>query len=364
MTENTTTPKTYEPKMPTSKIWLPNTLILLVILGGGIYGFLSLGIILVPFFAGFIGAYLLNPLVGRAQHYRINRAFASFLLISGLLIGLVSLLLIALPFIQQELIFIAKAAPALMEKFNHWLDINIIQRFDIKLPSTDMASLHQHLGSQFSNIFTWFLKLFINLLDTGMVLANALAIIILTPIVAFYILKDWPKMSQTLDDLWPSRYAPLIRQELRKIDQTLQGYATGQLQVCMIDGLLYGLSLWLVIGLPHAWTVGILTGILCVIPYVGMLTGLLISISLALHADIAILPIFAVFAAIQTIDANMITPRLIGNQIGLHPVWIIFSLLAGATWFGFFGLLLALPTAAVLRIILRLFMVWYREKFR
>jgi predicted PurR-regulated permease PerM len=342
------------------QIPIPNILVLSLFFLGLTYCFWSLGVILVPFLIGVIGSYLLNPVVERARKIGIGRGLSSFLIVTTLLVGFIAIILIALPFIQKELIFIAKVIPSLIDKAGKWIQNKAFIIFGKSLRIEDFTNISKQLSNQFSSLLNWFVKIFLNVIDTGVILANVVLVVVLTPILTFYILNDWDKICKTVLNYLPIRYRSVILNELSSIDCSLKIYVKGLVKVCLIISVLYALSLW-AIGLNGGWLIGILTGMLYIIPYIGMMIGFFISLAVALHQGVNLLSVLCVFIIIPMIDVNFITPKLIGNKIGIHSVWIIFSLLAGGAWFGFWGVLLALPGAIILRVFLRFFMVWYKK---
>jgi predicted PurR-regulated permease PerM len=181
-------------------------------------------------------------------------------------------------------------------------------------------------------------------------LINLVSLLVITPVVAFYLLRDWDRIVIQIDSWLPRRYAETIREQVRAVDATLAGFLRGQGTVCLILAIYYGLGLSLA-GLDFGLVIGLVAGLLSFVPYVGAIVGLLLSVGLALVQFDAWLPIAivaAVFILGQVVEGNFLTPKLVGESVGLHPVWIIFALLAGGTLFGFVGLLLAIPAAAVI----------------
>ncbi len=312
--------------------------------------------ILTPFIGGFIGAYILDRPVRCLERYKIGRGFASALIILALLIIIALVVVIALPYLQKELLTLAQNLPALAQRL---LDsfTPFIEKASSKLGvGFEISSLKDQFARYMGDILQWIIQFFVGLLSNGMVLANLLSLVILTPIITFYLLKDWPRLIHRVDTLLPLRQAPMVRQIAKKIDHTLSDYARGQAVVCLILMVLYALALSLT-GLDQAIFIGLLTGFFSFIPFIGMLGGGLISLSLAFNqfdSWSSILSVMTVYAVIPLIEANFLTPRFVGEKIGLHPVWILFAILAGGNWFGFVGILFALPVAAIIGLIARL----------
>jgi predicted PurR-regulated permease PerM len=344
-----------EQQGPTHRFWF--TLLGLTVLMGTLY---SLGSMLMPFLAGLIGAYILNSPATWLSHRHLSRGIASGFLVLSLIILLVTLLLIALPYLQQQLFLLASSIPPLIE--------HLFQRIaptlegvsqDYGTPSA--AELKTQVIGHLGDVLTWSIRVLSNLLSNGMALANLLSMVILTPVITFYLLKDWPRMIAKIDSLLPPKWAPQIRKHVVTVDDTLSSYAKGQAIICLILMFLYATSLWAV-GLKQGVIVGILTGFMSFIPYIGMLIGYLTSlgISFASFTDWSSIGfVTLVFMSISLIEGNVLIPRFIGQKVGLHPVWIIFALLAAGTWFGFIGILLALPITAALGVIARILIDWY-----
>ena len=200
-------------------------------------------------------------------------------------------------------------------------------------------------------------------LGSGLALVNLLGLAIVTPVVAVYLLRDWDRIVAVMDGLLPRRSAPVIREQAARIDATLAGFVRGQATVCMVLGLGYGCLLMLA-GLDFGFIVGIISGLVSFIPYVGSVLGGLMSIGLALDQfdslwRVALIAL--IFVAGQAIEGNYLTPKLVGDRVGLHPVWVIFALFAGGSLLGFVGMLIALPVAASIGVLARFAIEQYRE---
>jgi predicted PurR-regulated permease PerM len=311
----------------------------------------SLSGILAPFIAGFVGAYLFNKLACRLEHY-IPRAVAAGLLILTFVVLITLISSVVLPYLQSELVLLAKGFPHFAE-----LVVNQIQPFLSSVGETPLtfSSIKGQVSAYLGDIVKWSVQVVINLLTNGILLANLLSLIILTPIIMFYLLRDWPKILQQIDQNLSEKAAPTVRRMITAIDNTLTAYLIGQSTVCLSVAVLYVVGLYFV-GIEKFLLLGIMTGILTFIPYLGMAIGLFASLSVAFTAFVGwgqILGVLIVFFIVSMIEGNILTPRFVGGRIGLHPVWILFALLAGGTWLGFVGILMAIPTAAIIGVIVR-----------
>jgi predicted PurR-regulated permease PerM len=285
---------------------------------------------------------------------KVPRGVGALLMILGVLLLLGTLMMVAVPFLQKEFILLSKNMPALVQHF--YSLINPVLDFATeRLPPEDIAKIKIQISGQFGSIMTWMIQFIINVLSNGLALANVVSLVVLTPVVMFYILKDWPRFVEVSESLLPKKNATKIIHYTQVIDKNLSSYARGQLLVCCILAILYSVGLTAV-GLKNAIFVGIFTGCISFIPYAGALIGFLLSTLIHLSDSGTwnpLLSIGLVFLIVQAIEGNFLTPRFVGNRIGVHPVWILFSLLAGATWFGFFGIVLALPAAAIISTVVR-----------
>lgn len=317
----------------------------------------SLGSILLPFLLGGIGAYAFNKTVVFLEKYRVPRAVSSAFVVLGLILLITLFLIVAVPYLQQQLFYFAVAMPATMDRFfleiKPFLDTLSEQ---IGTPIDAKKQLMGHVGGALS----WGAQLISNIISSSMALATIVSLVFLTPVILFYLLKDWERLVGAVDRHLPKSFQPVVRSSARRVDETLSAYARGQALVCLVLMLLYGTALW-AIGLPQGFFVGILTGFLAFIPYVGMLIGMLTSLALCLtqFSTTLLWSVFIIFFVVNLIESNFISPRLIGERIGLHPVWIIFALLAGGTWLGFLGVLIALPAAAVISVVVRMLLEMY-----
>jgi predicted PurR-regulated permease PerM len=316
----------------------------------------SISGILLPFIAGLLVSYLLNPAVQTLEKLKIPRTLSTLLLILLFFVGIGTLLFFAIPFLKKELLLLASRLPSYGQRIYSTL-LPTIEHFSDSFDITvkDFSKLKETASQYFGDMLAWGLKLIAGLLTNSLALANLLSLVILTPVVAFYLLRDWPFFIQNLEQLLPREHSKTIKEQLLIINRTLAGYIRGQTFVCLVLSLFYCIG-FIIVGLDFAFTVGLITGCLAFIPYFGFLIGAIaaISIAFAQFSDWqSIGGVTLVLLIGQTLEANVLTPKLIGERIGLHPVWIIFSLLSGGILFGFLGILLAMPVAAVVGVLVR-----------
>lgn len=326
----------------------------LFILGisGGLYLVQSLSSILEPFIAGLIFAYLLNKVVVRFEALMPRGLIAGLLIVCAITVILL-LSATIIPYIKAECMDLFSELPMLVDRFLK--RTQDIFSHNLSSPQAIQHSMHTQIAQHYGDIVEWFFKASGNLINNGLMIANLVTVVILTPIITFYLLRDWPRLLHHVNHLIQGDFAPRIRDIAHKIDRTLSSYLLGQTIVCLILTCLYTIGL-LLIGLDKAWLIGVLSGVLSFIPYLGLITGLVASLSIAFAHFTSwgqIAGVIAVYSIITLLEGNVITPRLVGHRLGLHPVWIIFSILAGGTWFGFAGILLAIPTAAICVVLIR-----------
>lgn len=332
------------------QFWLWGSLITLV--GLSLY---FLQGILMPFFTGFLVAYAMNPAVKRLQSWGIPREIGTLFMIISFLLSLALLFFIAVPFIQAELISLAYHIPQYGKHLITTLQpifeklLMFLQPEATAHPLRDLASTHV------GDVILWGIRLIEGILTNGVALANLFSLIIVTPLVAFYCLRDWEKIMLTVEKWFPRPYASTLKKLFSEINSTIGGFVRGQILVCLVIGLYYCIALtWA--DLDFSLIVGLVIGILAFVPYLGAFLGFTLSIGIALSqfSDwFSIGTIGLIFLIGQTFEAYILVPYLIGDRIGLHPVWIIFALLAGGVLYGFVGLLIALPVAATMGVLLR-----------
>jgi predicted PurR-regulated permease PerM len=332
---------------------------LLVLFGAFIYVFSG---IFLPFILGSAVAYFLNPAVCRMESWGLGRITSSTLGIF-LFLGIFSLsLLVLIPFLKDQLLSLGTNFPFYMKKILTHIHHVIGDRF-VPLGIDPQKTLKTIASNQISHVFSWGARTFAGLFSNTLALANILSLLFLTPVIAFYMLRDWSKMGHFLTNLIPIRFQKLVKEQVSLVNKNLSAYLQGQSLVCIFLVIYYVVFLTL-IGLNYSFTLGLMSGLFAFIPYLGFMMGLFASLAVALgqsvHYDLLWF-VFSIYMSGQIIESYFLTPRLIGDRVGLHPVWIIFGLLGGGIIGGFLGILMALPSMAILTVIIRFLIKMYRK---
>ena len=345
------------PEMPLSRFaalqWLTFTLVAVVLM-------YLLSPILTPFVAAGILAYICNPLVQRLCIWKIPRTLAVVMVMLGLLLSLAVLLLIMLPLLEKEIGRLVTRLPDWIETARMHL-LPLLQQWGDPEMKWDSQAMKDLLISHWKSAGGAAAKLLPWLGSSGGTLIAALIKILLIPVAMFYLLRDWNQLVQHVDDLLPRHLYAKINEILLEVDRVLAEFMRGQISVMLLMSSYYSIVLWLV-GLEFALPIGIVAGMLVFVPYLGMIVGLTLA-TLAAAMQFSsfsdVLWVWGVFGAGQLIEGMAVTPWLVGERVGLHPLAVIFALLAFGTLFGFFGVLLALPLSSILLVALRHGRVWY-----
>ena len=309
-----------------------------------------LGDVILPFVLGGAIAYFLDPLADRLERLGASRAVATTVITLSAVLVFVLMALLVVPLLVQQAVSLFETAPRLFQDLQAFLTE--------KFPSiVDQESvLRQSLISIGETIRERGGELLNTVLTSVNSLVGIVLLFVIVPVVAFYLLYDWDNMVAKVDDLLPRDHAPTIRQLAAEIDRTLASFIRGMGTVSLILGTYYAVALMLV-GLQFGLIVGALAGLVTFIPYVGALVGGALAIGLALFQFwgdwVSIGLVAGIFVLGQVIEGNVLTPRLVGSSVGLHPVWLIFALSVFGSIFGFVGMLVAVPVAAVIGVLAR-----------
>jgi predicted PurR-regulated permease PerM len=311
--------------------------------------------ILLPFIAGLVLAYFLDPVADALERLRLPRVIATLLILGLSLFLLVLAIFLLVPVLVDQVGKFAANLPGiittLVNRFNEaapdWAK-ELLQQSGNTLPGSTSEIAGRAAG--------WIATLLSSILSGGLALVNLLSLLVVTPIVAFYLLTDWDRMVARVDSWLPRQHVETLRALAREMNDAMAGFIRGQAVVCLLLGLFYAVGLSLA-GLNFGLLIGLAAGILSFIPYVGSFVGFVLSIGIAIVQFwpnwIHIAVVVAIFAAGQFMEGNFLSPKLVGNRVGLHPVWLMFALFAFGYLFGFAGLLMAVPLAAATGVLTR-----------
>lgn len=322
----------------------------------------ALADIMLPFVAGMAVAYFLDPVVDRVERRGASRILATSLVTATFFVVVVVLLILLLPLLQDQVVRFADKLPSYVGALADRIEpmraalAPLIERVQSHLPPEEVARLRGVAGDYVAQGVQWLVAFARQLLSRGVAILNLISLVVITPVVAFYLLRDWDRIVAGIDGWLPRDHAETVREQFRRIDRTLSGFVRGQATVCLLLGAFYGAGLTLV-GLDFGLILGLATGIVSFVPFFGMLLGVAAGLAMALvqfaFDPVRVGLVLLVFVVGQVIEGNFLTPRIVGRRIGLHPVWVIFALLAGGALYGFVGLLLAVPAAAVIGVLVR-----------
>ncbi len=331
-----------------------------------------LGDVILPFVIGATIAYFLDPVADRLEKMGLSRALATTIITLSALLTLVVVGLAIVPTLIEQAAALINVAPTLFGDLQAFLT----ERFPSLLD--EESAIYQSLAGLGSQIQERGGALIGTVLSSAMSFVNILILLIIAPVVAFYMLLDWDKMVARIDEMLPLDHAPAIRRLAGEINATLASFIRGMGTVCLSLGVYYAIALMLV-GLNFGLVVGAIAGLLTFIPYVGALIGGGLAIGLALFQFwgsvevvdgdtvtyatnwFRIALVAAIFVAGQIVEGNVLTPKLVGTSVGLHPVWLLFALSAFGALFGFVGMLVAVPVAASIGVVARFFMGHYKS---
>jgi predicted PurR-regulated permease PerM len=318
--------------------------------------------ILLPFVAGLAIAYLLTPVTDRIERLGVNRLAAALLLITLMVMLFVLLILLVAPILGGQLSsfienipgYVTKLQSLLSDPSRPWVQKLLGAGFNTDKTITDLVT--QGVGW-----LTAFLK---SLWSGGRALVSLFSLIVVTPVVAFYLIYDWHRMIRTVDGWIPRHQRETVRRLAREVDAAIAGFVRGQTAVCLILGSFYAVALT-VSGLNFGLLIGLISGLITFIPYIGSMTGLVLALGVAVAQFWpewgSILTVLGIFLVGQFLEGNLLAPKLVGKSVGLHPVWLIFALLAFGYLFGFLGLLVAVPLAATIGVLARFALRRYLE---
>jgi predicted PurR-regulated permease PerM len=348
------------PRMPRWIDWHSGLLGGALLVFGGLLWVLSP--ILAPFLAAIILAYIFNPLVNWLETSKVSRSTGTLLAVLLLLIIVAMLLVIVLPLFYKEVAQLTSLIPSFLEHVKSTIVPWLSSRLGIEI-ALDPASFRQFMQENLSDSGGIAKRVFATVGTGGLAIVGVLVNLALIPIVFFYVLRDWPLLVGNIDEMIPRRIHSTVAKIAAEIDAVLSEFLRGQLLVMLVMSAFYVIGLWAV-GLKFALPVGLITGLLVFVPYLGVGMGMLLGTVAAViqfDALLGVALVWGVFGAGQIVESFFVTPKFVGERIGLHPVAVIFALLAFGQVFGFFGILLALPASAAILVGLRHLQARYRD---
>ena len=317
--------------------------------------FYFLRTILLPFVIGIAVAYFLDPVVDKLEERKWNRSLATLFTLFVFLALVIFLVFLLVPVLTNQLKNFAQFLPIVKDKLQLIIDAVagiLNNKVDAKV-----------LDVPASGLIKWSTKMLGGVIDGGAAIADLLSLFLITPLVAFYLLRDWDLIVEKVYDWFPIRHKDTLQEQLNEIDKKLAAFVRGQGTVCLILASYYAITLTMA-GLEFGAVIGVFAGLISFVPFVGAIFGGLLSIGLAylqFEAWTNIVIIAGIFILGQILEGYILTPKFIGEAVGLHPVWVIFSLLAGGALFGFLGVLLALPMAAIVGVLFRFCIDHYKN---
>ncbi len=314
-----------------------------------------LGPVLAPFVAAALFAYLFNPLVERLERRGVGRALSVSLLFLVLTLALVGIVLVLIPFMERQVANFLEQLP----RWTEWAQTRaapwIEQRFGISLGTFDTSNIVPMLQSHWKEAGGFATTVVAKVSKSGFAIIGWIINLVIVPVAAFYLLRDWNIVVDRVHALIPRSIEPTVVRLARESDDTLGGFLRGQLSVMIVLGVIYGIGLWAV-GISVGPLIGMIAGLISFVPYLGAIVGVGMGIIAALvqyQDGFHVMLVLIVFAVGQTLEGYVLVPKLVGDKIGMHPVAVMFAILAGGELFGFVGVLLALPIAAVVMVLLR-----------
>jgi Predicted permease len=319
--------------------------------------------ILLPFVGGMALAYLLDPVADRLERLGLSRLLATLVIVLLFLVFVVLLFVLIVPLLANQI----SAAVAGLPDFVRWLQTFVVQRAGPRISSAlhmSQDELRSSVGNVLNGASQWLTTIAGSLVSGGQVVMSLVSALVITPVVAFYLLLDWDTMVRRVDRLLPRDHAPTVRRLAREMDTGVSNFVRGQVSVCVILGVFYATALVLA-GLKFGFLIGIGIGLVSFIPYVGAALGGILSIGVALFQFwpewTMVAVIVGIFVFGQFVEGNVLQPKLIGSSVGLHPVWLMFALFAFGSLFGFVGMLIAVPASTAVAVLIRFGIEKYME---
>ncbi|HBM88798.1 MAG: AI-2E family transporter [Parvibaculaceae bacterium] len=311
--------------------------------------------VLLPFVAGLAAAYLLDPAADKLEKWGLSRLAATTVITAIFILLFFASLIVLMPVAYEQTLALLEAAPRLAERAKELL-MSLSEGRLAQLLAGEGTDIQAAMSRGANSVLDMLVGSIAGLWQRGMAIIGLVSLLFVTPIVAFYMLLDWDNMVERVDGLLPRDHAATIRAIAREIDEVLAGFVRGQGAVCLLLGSFYAIGLS-VLGLEFGFIVGAIAGIISFIPYVGTIVGFVLAMIIAVvqfWPDYGwIIAVAGVFGVGQFIEGNFLTPKLVGDRVRLHPLWVMLALFAFGYLFGFVGMLLAVPVAAAMGVLVR-----------
>ncbi len=319
--------------------------------------------VLTPFLVSALLAYLGDPLVDRLEERKISRTVGVVIVFVVMsLLGLI-LLLVMIPMMEKQISVMIVKIPQSIDNFQNIILPKIAQFAGFETPTLDTSAFKRAIMGNWQSFGGAMGSIFGKLTTSGLKIMNWLAFLVLIPVVTFYLLRDWDLLIARIHDLLPRRLEPTVTSLAKECDGVLAEFFRGQLSVMIALAIIYTVGL-MIVGLDVGFLIGMLAGLVSFVPYLGFIVGIVVASIAAImqyHDVIHVVYVAIVFGIGQALEGMVLSPLLVGDRIGLHPVAVIFSVMAGGQLFGFMGVLLALPVAAVIVVILRHWHELYKD---
>lgn len=318
--------------------------------------------VLTPFVLGVAIAYLLNPLVKRFSTKGVKRTTSSAIIIALFFIVVGAIIILVAPIVAKESAELIEAMPDYLDRLFKLIQPHLVW-FQESFGEGYVTDAKTFLKENISKILSFSGGVAGGIAAGGQAVAGALTTLVLTPLVAFYMMREWPVITDWVQDLIPRKNEAMIKDIIKQIDLKLSGFVRGQIIVASLLGIIYAAALTIA-DLNYGFLIGIAAGFLSIIPMVGSVLGLLISVIVAWFQAGEInyvMIIAAIFIVGQIIEGNILSPKLLGDSVGLHPLWILFALMAGGSLFGILGMLLAVPVAAIVGVLVGFAILQYKK---
>ncbi|WP_410010376.1 AI-2E family transporter [Phyllobacterium sp. A18/5-2] len=319
--------------------------------------------ILLPFVAGLVLAYFLDPVADRLERLGLSRLLATIVILVLFIVTFALLLVILVPVLASQMSDFIARLPSYVARLQE-LIANPDSQWLKDFIGVDASVIRNSLDSLLQQGAGFLTTLLQSIWSSGKTLIDVVALFVVTPVVAFYMLLDWDRMVAKIDNLVPREHVQTVRAIARDMNKAIAGFVRGQGTVCLLLGVIYAVGLT-VVGLNFGLLIGLFAGLISFIPYVGSLIGLLLALGVGLvqfwpewgH----ILGVAIAFGIGQFIEGNILQPKLVGSSVGLHPVWLMFALFAFGSLMGFTGMLIAVPTAAAIGVLVRFVINRYQQ---